>query len=98
MPSSVTVTHGKWLDRQHSHSSIGQRIRGRPRGPSWTAPAVDENAGHLAGGGVAVHHDVGIAALLEVRIEERLAGRAPAQAVHLGESLFNTNSTDDMLC
>jgi hypothetical protein len=32
-------------------SSIGQRVRGRPRAASRTAPAVDENAGHLAGGG-----------------------------------------------
>jgi hypothetical protein len=60
-------------------SSIGQRIRGRPRGPSGTAPTVDENTGDLAGGGVAAHHDVGIAALLEVRIEDRFAGRAPAR-------------------
>ena len=37
---------------------------------------MDENAGHLAGGGVAAHYDVGIAALLEVRIEDRFAGRA----------------------
>ena len=40
---------------------------------------MDESTGHLAGGGVAAHHDVGVAALLEVRIEDRLAGRAPAQ-------------------
>jgi hypothetical protein len=39
---------------------------------------VDENTGHLAGGGVAADPDIGVAALLEVRIEERLAGRAPA--------------------
>jgi hypothetical protein len=44
MPSSATVDPGEWLDRQHSHSSIGQRIRGRPWGPSGTAPAVDEDA------------------------------------------------------
>ena len=40
---------------------------------------MDENAGHLAGGGVGAHDDVGIAALLEVRIEDRFAGRAPAR-------------------
>jgi hypothetical protein len=59
---------------------------GRPRGPSGTAPAVDENASRISGGGVAVHHDVGIGALLEVRIEERLAGRTPAPRGYLGES------------
>jgi hypothetical protein len=39
---------------------------------------MDENAGRLAGGGAAAHHDVGVAALLEVRIEDRFAGRALA--------------------
>jgi hypothetical protein len=39
---------------------------------------VDENAGHISGDGVAAHHDVGIAALLEVRIEDCVAGRAPS--------------------
>jgi hypothetical protein len=29
--------------------------------------------------GVAAHHDIGVAALLEVRIEDRFAGRAPAR-------------------
>ena len=42
---------------------------------------MDENAGGIAGVGVAAHHDVGIAALLEVRIEDRFAGRAPAPGV-----------------
>jgi hypothetical protein len=40
---------------------------------------VDENAGRISGGGVAAHHDVGVAALLEVRIKDRVAGRAPAR-------------------
>jgi hypothetical protein len=40
---------------------------------------VDENAGRISGGGVAAHHDSDVAALLEVRIEDRLAGRAPAR-------------------
>ena len=40
---------------------------------------MDENAGHLTGGGVAAHHDVGLAALLEVRIEDRFAGDARAR-------------------
>jgi hypothetical protein len=39
---------------------------------------VDENAGRLA--------DVGIATLLEVRIEDRFAGRAPARLRYLGQS------------
>jgi hypothetical protein len=47
---------------------------------------MDENAGRLAGGGVAAHRDVGIAALLELRIEDRLACRAPAPPEYLGES------------
>jgi hypothetical protein len=51
----------------------------RPRGPSGTAPAVDENAGRISAGGVAVHHDVGVTALLKVWIEDRFAGRAPAR-------------------
>jgi hypothetical protein len=32
------------------------------------------------------HRDVGVAALLEVRIEDRLAGRAPPSLEYLGES------------
>jgi hypothetical protein len=40
---------------------------------------VDEGAGGISGGGVAAHHDVGVAALLEIRIEDRFAGRAPAR-------------------
>jgi hypothetical protein len=48
----------------------------RLQGPSGTAPAVDENAGRISGDGVAAQNDVGIAALLEVRIEDRFAGRA----------------------
>jgi hypothetical protein len=47
---------------------------------------VDENTGRISGGGVAAHHDGGIAALLEVRIEDRFAGRAPLACRHLGES------------
>jgi hypothetical protein len=39
---------------------------------------VDENTGRISGDGVEAHHDVGVAALLEVRIEDRFAGRAPA--------------------
>jgi hypothetical protein len=41
---------------------------------------------NVADGGVAVHHEVDVAALLEVRIEDRLAGRAPAPLGYLGES------------
>jgi hypothetical protein len=50
-----------------------------------TAPAVDENAGHLAGGGIAAHHDADVAARLKDRIED-LGGRAPAPPGYLGES------------
>jgi hypothetical protein len=58
---------------------------------------VDENAGRVSGGGVAAHHDVGIAALFEVRIEDRFAGRAPPRSRYLGEFEFPTNSSEDML-
>jgi hypothetical protein len=33
-------------------------LRRRPRGPSGTAPEVDENAGRISGGGVAANHNV----------------------------------------
>jgi gluconolactonase len=82
---------------QPDGSSIGQRIRGRARGPSRTAPAVDESTGQVAGGGVATHHDVGIAAILETRIEDRFAGRASARLGTLENQLFSTNPSDEML-
>jgi hypothetical protein len=41
--------------------------------------------GHLTGGGVPAHHDFGVAALLEIRIEDRFSGRAPCLR-YLGES------------
>jgi hypothetical protein len=47
---------------------------------------VNESTGHLPSGGVAAHHDIDVAAQLEVRIEDRLAGRAPAPSGYLGES------------
>jgi hypothetical protein len=47
---------------------------------------VDENTGAFSGGGVAADHNVGVAALLEGRIEEGFAGRAPALPEYLGES------------
>ena len=50
----------------------------RPRDPSGTAPAVDESPGRLPGGGVAARHHVGVAALLEVWIEDRLPRSSPA--------------------
>jgi hypothetical protein len=40
---------------------------------------VTESEACISGGGVAAHHDVGVAALLEVRLEDRFAGRAPAR-------------------
>jgi hypothetical protein len=36
-----------------------------------TAPAVDENAGHLVGGGVATHHDVDVAACSRSEVPDR---------------------------
>ena len=39
----------------------------------------------------------GVAALLEVRIEDRLAGRAPAPSGYLRESEFSIKSYDDVL-
>jgi hypothetical protein len=65
--------------------SSRQRISGRSLELSETAPTVDENAGHLAGGRVAAHHDADVAARLEDRIED-LGGRAPAPPGYLGES------------
>jgi hypothetical protein len=60
-------------------SVVGTHRQGRPRRPYGTAPAIDQNAGRISSDGLAAHHDVGIAALLEVRIEDRVAGRAPAR-------------------
>jgi hypothetical protein len=51
---------------------------------------VDESAGDVSGGEVAAHHDIGVAALLEVRIEDRFAGRAPAR--HLPWLLASANA------
>ena len=44
------------------------------------------SGGHLARAGVAAHDNLDVAALLEVRIEDFLAGRAPARLGYLGES------------
>jgi hypothetical protein len=41
-----------------------------------------------------VHRGAKHAALLEVRIEDRLAGRAPAPPGDLGESIIYTNSQE----
>ena len=46
---------------------------------------------------VAAHDDVGVAVLLEVRIEDRLAGCAPACAGTLENQLFSTKPVDEML-
>jgi hypothetical protein len=56
------------------------------RAISGDGAAVDENTRLLTGGGVVAHHDVCIAALLEVRIEDHFAGRAPAPFGYPGES------------
>ena len=96
-PSPLRAVRCRFSRIRLNASIIGQRIRGRPRGPSGTAPAVDEDAGHLAGGGVAAHHGIGIAALLKVGNEDRL------QAAHrpvwdtLENQLFSTNPSDEMV-
>jgi hypothetical protein len=46
---------------------------------SGTGPEADENTGDVSGGGVAAHDHIGVAALVKIRIEDRLAGRAPAR-------------------
>ena len=40
---------------------------------------ADENAGCIFGGGVAAHHEVGVAALLQARVEGAPASSAPAR-------------------
>jgi PAS domain S-box-containing protein len=63
-------------------------IRGRSQAVEiWTltlesrtgAPAVDEDAGEVPGGGITTHHDVGGVVLIKVGVEGRLADRAPAR-------------------
>jgi hypothetical protein len=43
------------------------------------APFECHPPGGVSGCGVAAHHDVGVAALLEVGIKDRLADRAPVR-------------------
>jgi hypothetical protein len=45
---------------------------------------VDQEEDRISGGGLVVHHDVSVTALLEVRIEDR----APAAPEYLGESII----------
>jgi hypothetical protein len=64
-----------------------KHCQGRVRAarPSRIASArIDGCRGHLlvAGSG---NHDIDVATLLEVGIEDHLAGRAPARLGHLGE-------------
>ena len=54
--------------------------------------AVDESASHVSNGGVAAHHDVEVAALLEARIEDHLAGRASPRVSTLENQALPTNS------
>ena len=73
------------------------RLNHRPAHTRSTAGTVlGGTAPHLAGRGVAAHHDVGIAALLEVRIEDRFAGRAPPRLGTLENQLFYTTTADYM--
>jgi hypothetical protein len=61
-------------------SSICQRLARPPRGfPSWTAPAVDDDADNVPGGGITTHQNIGGVVLIKVGIEDRPADRAPAR-------------------
>lgn len=76
--------HLAWL--QHELREIDRDLDGTVRGtPAWRE--TEDLLASVPGIGpiTAVHHDVGIAAL-EVPIEDRFAGRAPASPVYLGES------------
>jgi hypothetical protein len=42
---------------------------------------MDESTGRVSGGGVPAHHDIGVAALFQVRIKDRFAGRTGPPAV-----------------
>jgi hypothetical protein len=53
--------------------------------------------GQVAGGRVAAHHDVVVAALLEVRIEDRLQATHRPRLGTLGNQLFSTNPSDDVV-
>ena len=79
--------HCQWANVEEFVSEAGGGIpRGVVETRRWSTPdaascddqeptsrvsAVDENTGHLAVAGIAAHHDVGVAALLEVWIEDR---------------------------
>jgi hypothetical protein len=56
---------------------------------------VDEDTDRISE--VAAHHDSNVAALLEVRIEDRFAGRAPPGLGHLENQGFSRNSYDDVV-
>ena len=62
-------------------SSLRQRCRGRPRRPPWGGTSGGRDAGlsHVSGGRVAARQDSGVAELVEVQIEDRLADCAPAR-------------------
>jgi hypothetical protein len=57
---------------------------------------VDENADHLAGGGVAAHHDTDVAARLEDQIEDPQAAYRPRRDT-LENQVSSTYSSDDVL-
>jgi hypothetical protein len=85
----VEVAKYKPYDLRHFYASM--LIEHLP------APAVDENAGRISGGGVAAHHDIAVAAPLGVGIEDRFAGRTPPRLGTLENRLFSTNPSDEML-
>ena len=61
------------------------------RNSRTTAHSRVRSLGRISGGGVAAHHDSDVAALLKVRIKDRLTGRAPAQLGISENQLFSTN-------
>jgi hypothetical protein len=69
----------------------------RLRDPLCQSASATLLAVSFDGTGVAPHHDVGLAALLEIRIEDRFAGRAPARLGTLENPRFSTNSSEDVL-
>jgi hypothetical protein len=58
---------------------------------------MDENAGGISGGGVAAHHEVGVAALLEVRSKSVLQAAHRPRLGTLENQLFSIYAPDVVL-
>jgi hypothetical protein len=73
---------------------------GVPPGPAGIVPD-GTSGGRKHGSGrrrwVAANDGVDVDALLEVRIEDRFAGRAPGPPAYLENQRFSMNSPDDVL-